>query len=69
MCYNTDRKEVNTLKDKLKAVIRLLHEIDDELGNEMCLVAPDEEEPLTEFTFWGVASMVENYLAEIEKRG
>lgn len=57
------------MKEKLKTVIRLLHEIDDELDNEICLIAPEEEEPLTEFTFWGIANMVENYLKETETRG
>lgn len=52
------------MEEKLKQVIHLLQEIDDELNNEICLdtTCLDDEEPLTEFTFWGLADMVLDYM-------
>ena len=52
------------MQKKLTQVIQLLREIDDELDNELCLDSTcldDEEEPFTEFTFWGIADMIEHY--------
>ena len=51
------------MKERLRRVIEELRRIDDELDNEICLVAlEDEDEPITEFTFWGVADMIEEFL-------
>lgn len=52
------------MKERLRRIIEELKRIDDELDNEICLVAPEDEEgcPVTEFTFWGVADMIEEFL-------
>ena len=50
------------MKEKLRRVIEELRSIDDELDNEICLTLEDEDEPITEFTFWGVADMIEEFL-------
>jgi hypothetical protein len=54
------------MNKKLEQLVDLLHEIDDELNNEMCLdaeaVGIDEEECGLQFTFWGVADMIIDYM-------
>ena len=53
------------MEEKLKQLVHLLQQIDDELNNEICLdttCLDDGEEPLTEFTFWGIADMVIDYM-------
>lgn len=52
------------MKERLRRVIEELKSIDDELDNEICLVATEDEEdePITEFTFWGIADMIEEFL-------
>ena len=58
------------LQRLLKQAIYLLREIDDEVENELCLDSTcldDGEEPLTEFTFWGLADMVEHYAERVRQ--
>ena len=52
------------MEERLTNVIKELRSIDDELNNIVCLVAPEDEEgfPITEFTFWGIADMIEEFL-------
>ena len=52
------------MEERLANVIRELRSIDDELNNIVCLVAPEDEEglPITEFTFLGIADMIEEFL-------
>ena len=51
------------MKERLRRVIEELRSIDDELDNEICLtLEDDEDEPVTEFTFWGIADMIEEFL-------
>ena len=45
------------MEEKLKQVIKLLKEIDNELENEMCLTDPETDD---EYTFWGIASMIQH---------
>lgn len=57
------------MEEKLKQLVHLLQQIDDELNNEICLdttCLDDGEEPLTEFTFWGIADMVIDYMQRRE---
>lgn len=53
------------MEEKLKQVIHLLMEIDDELNNQICLDAEDagfgEEDCGLSFSFWGVADMIIEY--------
>ena len=58
------------LQRLLKQAIYLLREIDDEVENELCLDSTyldDGEEPLTEFTFWGIADMIEHYAERVHQ--
>ena len=58
------------LQRLLKQAIYLLREIDDEVENELCLDSTclgDGEEPLTEFTFWGIANMIEHYAERVHQ--
>ena len=58
------------MEEKLKQLVHLLQQIDDELNNEICLdttCLDDGEEPLTEFTFWGIADMVIDYIQRRNK--
>lgn len=58
------------MNKKLTQVIQLLRELDDEVDNEICLNSScldDGEEPLTEFTFWGVADMIEHYAERVHQ--
>lgn len=58
------------MNKKLTQVIQLLRELDDEVNNEICLNSScldDGEEPLTEFTFWGVADMIEHYAERVHQ--
>ena len=57
------------MNKKLTQVIQLLRELDDEVDNEICLNSAcldDGEEPLTEFTFWGIADMLIDYMQRRE---
>ena len=59
------------MQKKLTQIIQLLREIDDELDNEICLDSTcldDGEEPLTEFTFWGIADMIEAYASRVAQK-
>ena len=53
------------MKEKIQQVIKLLKEIDDELENELCLENPNNDEET--FSFWGVASMIQDYAEREEK--
>jgi hypothetical protein len=59
------------MNEKLKTVIHLLHEIDDEIGNEICLrlscLDGDPEIPVTELSFWGMADLIIDYMQRREK--
>ena len=58
------------MNKKLAQVIQLLRELDDEVDNDLCLDSScldDGEEPLTEFTFWGVADMIEHYAERVHQ--
>lgn len=55
------------MKEKLWQVIRLLKAIDDELENELCLENPNNDEET--FSFWGVASMIQDYAESREFDG
>ena len=58
------------MNKKLAQVIQLLRELDDEVENELCLNSTcldDGEEPLTEFTFWGIADMIEHYAERVHQ--
>ena len=53
------------MEEKLKQVVHLLQEIDNELDNEICLNAEDagfdEEDCGLSFSFWGMADMIIEY--------
>ena len=58
------------MQKKLTQVIQLLRELDDEVENDLCLDSTcldDGEEPLTEFTFWGIADMIEHYARRVRQ--
>ena len=60
------------MNEKLKEVIHLLQQLDDELNNEICLDAAsagfDEEATGLQFTFWGLADMVLDYMQRRAKQ-
>lgn len=59
----------NSLDEKLTQVIQLLREIDNEIGNEICLQASalvdESDDAPDEFSFWGIADMIECYGCKI----
>lgn len=58
------------MNKKLAQVIQLLRELDDEVENEICLESAcldNGEEPITEFTFWGLADMIEHYAERVHQ--
>ena len=56
------------MEEKLKQVIHLLQQIDDELDNEICLNTACLGGAEDEFTFWGLADMVIDYLQRRTKQ-
>lgn len=56
------------MDEKLKEVIHLLQQIDDELNNEICLNAACLGDSVDEFTFWGLADMVLDYMQRRAKQ-
>ena len=50
--------------EKVKSAIKLLEEIDDLLGNEMCLEVETAEDgtALTILSYWGVSNMLTQHL-------
>lgn len=56
------------LKAKIETVVQLLRSIDDDLHNDICLVSPetDDGEPITEFSYWGMADMLLDHLERLE---
>lgn len=56
------------MEEKLKQVIHLLQEIDDELDNEICLNTACLGGTEDEFTFWGLADMVIDYMQRRAKQ-
>ena len=59
------------MEEKLKQVVHLLQQIDDELENEICLNSAclgDNDPPLDEFTFWGLADMIIDYMQRRAKQ-
>ena len=56
------------MKEKLLKVVQLLREIDDEMENEICIKAVlEDDEADTEFSFWGIANMIEEFMYREEK--
>ena len=57
---------MNTIEtiEKVKSAINLLKEIDDSLGNEMCLEIETAEDgtALTILSYWGVSNMLSQHL-------
>lgn len=53
--------------EKVKSAINLLKEIDDSLGNEMCLEIETAEDgtALTILSYWGVSAMLSQHLDEL----
>lgn len=60
---------MNTIEiiEKVKSAIKLLEEIDDLTGNEMCLEVEtaDDGTALTILSYWGVSSMLSQHLDEL----
>jgi hypothetical protein len=58
---------METVRTKIETAVRLLRSIDDDLQNDICLVSPemDDSEPLTEFSYWGVADMLLDHLERL----
>lgn len=56
-------KTIETI-EKVKSAIKLLEEIDDLLGNEMCLEVETAEDgtALTILSYWGVSNMLAQHL-------
>ena len=62
------------MERKLRALVELLHELDDELDNEIilrasCLDPNIDDPPTDEFTLWGIADMVEDYIERRKNNG
>lgn len=53
--------------EKIKSAIKLLEEIDDLTGNEMCLEVEtaDDGTALTILSYWGVSNMLSQHLDEL----
>jgi hypothetical protein len=60
---------MNTIEiiEKVKSAIKLLEEIDDLTGNEMCLEVEtaDDGTALTILSYWGVSNMLSQHLDEL----
>ena len=57
------------MKQKLLKVIQLLREIDDEMENIICINASVLDEDFgEEFTFWGIADMIEEFMNREENK-
>lgn len=56
--------------EKLKTAIKLLEEIDDLTGNEMCLEVEtaDDGTALTLLSYWGVSHMLTQHLDELYRK-
>lgn len=56
--------------EKVKLTTKLLEEIDDLLGNEMCLEVETAEDDtaLTILSYWGVSNMLSKHLDELCKK-
>lgn len=63
---------MNTIEiiEKVKSAIKLLEEIDDLTGNEMCLEVEtaDDGTALTILSYWGVSSMLSQHLDELYRK-
>ena len=63
---------MNTIEiiEKVKSAIKLLEEIDDLTGNEMCLEVEtaDDGTPLTILSYWGVSNMLSQHLDELYRK-
>lgn len=56
------------MKQKLLKVIQLLREIDEEMENEICIKASVLDDDFDdEFSFWGIADMIEEFMYREEK--
>ena len=56
--------------EKVKSAIKLLEEIDDLVGNEMCLEVETAEDDtaLTLLSYWGVSNMLAQHLDELYRK-
>lgn len=56
--------------EKVKSAIKLLEEIDDLVGNEMCLEVETAEDgtALTILSYWGVSNMLAQHLDELYRK-
>jgi hypothetical protein len=63
---------MNTIEiiEKVKSAIKLLEEIDDLTGNEMCLEVETAEDgtALTILSYWGVSHMLAQHLDELYRK-
>lgn len=63
---------MNTIEiiEKVKSAIKLLEEIDDLTGNEMCLEVEtaDDGTALTILSYWGVSNMLSQHLDELYRK-
>lgn len=56
------------MKEKLEKIVRMLREIDDEMENEICIKASVLDDDFDdEFSFWGIADMIEEFMYRKEK--
>ena len=56
------------MREKLEKIVRLLREIDDELENEICIRASAIDKDFgEEFSFWGIADMIEEFMDREEE--
>jgi hypothetical protein len=55
--------------EKIKSAIKLLEEIDDLTGNELCLniEKSEDDEPLDCLSYWGITVMMKEHLSELER--
>lgn len=56
--------------EKVKTAIKILEEIDDLVGNEMCLEVETAEDgtALTILSYWGVSTMLAQHLDELYRK-
>ena len=56
--------------EKVKTAIKILEEIDDLVGNEMCLEVETAEDgtALTILSYWGVSTMLSQHLDELYRK-
>ena len=56
------------MKEKLEKIVCMLREIDEEMENEICIKASVLDDDFdNEFSFWGIADMIEEFMYRKEK--